>query len=270
MHLYEKQKKLKDIIGNYKSALIAFSGGVDSTLLLYTAMTVLQNSITAVTATSSTYSKRELKESQDFTNTYKIKHKIIKSEELDIPEFSDNPKNRCYYCKFELFGKLKKLASELGLQIVFDGANYDDINDYRPGMKAAMELGIVSPLKEAKLTKKDIRDLSKDLGLKTWNKPAKACLASRIPYGETITPLKLDRISKAEEYLNDLGFVQVRVRYHGDLARIELDKVELKKLFLQDLNTKIHNKLKELGFTYVTLDLVGYRQGSMNEILKSK
>lgn len=231
---------------------------------------ILKNQIIAVTATSSTYSNRELQSAMDFTNLQNIKHKIIRSEELEIPEFSDNPKNRCYFCKLELFGKLKKMATDLGFSVVFDGANYDDINDYRPGMKAAMELGIVSPLKEAKLTKNDIRKLSKEMGLKTWDKPARACLASRIPYGEKITPLKLDRISRAENFLEDLGFTQVRVRYHDDLARIEFENDEMKRIFSKNLQTKIHNKLRDLGFTYVTLDLLGYRQGSMNEVLKSK
>jgi len=265
--LQEKYNTLKKIIGSYESALIAFSGGVDSTFLLYAAKSVLKNSIIAVTATSSTYSNRELQEAVDFTNQKGIAHRIIRSEELKIPEFAENPKNRCYFCKLELFGRLKKLASDLGFQAVFDGANFDDINDYRPGMKAALELGVVSPLKEAKMTKSDIRELSKELGLATWEKPTKACLASRIPYGEKITPLKLDRIAKAEQFIEELGFAQVRVRYHGDLARIELESDELKKIFLKGLNKKINDKLKELGFTYVTLDLRGYRQGSMNEIL---
>jgi pyridinium-3,5-biscarboxylic acid mononucleotide sulfurtransferase len=266
--LKDKQNNLKRIIGNYRSALVAFSGGVDSTFLLYTVHTILRDSVMAVTATSSTYSNRELQEAADFAKSNGIKHKFIRSEELEIPEFSDNPKNRCYFCKYELFGKLKQMASDQDFQVVFDGANYDDVKDYRPGMRAAMELGVVSPLKEARLAKKDIRELSKDVGLKTWNKPAKACLASRIPYGEKITILKLDRISKAEDFLNDLGFDQVRVRYHGDLARIEIESSDMNKILSKNLNTKIHNKLKELGFTYVTLDLIGYRQGSMNEVLK--
>jgi pyridinium-3,5-biscarboxylic acid mononucleotide sulfurtransferase len=264
----EKLDKLKEILRSYKSVLIAFSGGVDSSFLVYLAKSVLHDSVLAVTATSSTYSQRELHEAIEFVRSIGVEHKIIRSEELEIPGFTDNPKNRCYYCKLELFGKLKKIADEKGCQVVCDAANYDDVNDYRPGMKATQELGVISPLLEAKLTKNEIRQLSKNFGLKTWNKPAKACLASRIPYGEKITQLKLDRISKAEDYLSDLGFGQVRVRYHGDLARIELESSEISKMLNKDIYKRVHDKLKDLGFTYVTLDLKGYRQGSLNEVLK--
>lgn len=267
MLLKEKYELLKNIIKKKESAAIAFSGGVDSTFLLKVATDVLGNNIIAVTATSSTYPKRELNEAIKYAKDLGAKHLIISSEELDIDGFAMNPKNRCYYCKKELFTKISNIASENGIKYVFDGSNLDDTGDYRPGMQAAKELNVISPLKEAELTKDDIRELSKELKLPTWNKPSFACLSSRFPYGNKITISKLNMVEKAEQYLLDLGITQVRVRHHGEIARIEVKPSEREKFYNQELMDKIGNEFKKIGFTYVTLDLLGYRTGSMNETL---
>lgn len=270
MNLQEKYKKLKDIIKNLESVAVAFSGGVDSTFLSKVCKDVLNDKAIAVTATSSTYPEREFKESQRLAELIGIQQVVIVSEETEIEGFSKNPPNRCYYCKYELFSKVGEVAKEYGVEYVLDGSNLDDLGDYRPGMKAAKELKVVSPLKEAELTKEDIRELSKDLKLDTWNKPAFACLSSRFPYGEEITLEKLSMVDKAENYLRDIGFNQFRIRHHGDTARIEVAPSERIKFF--DLNTmdEIGRKLKEIGFVYATLDLLGYRTGSMNEVLKEE
>ena len=270
MLLNEKLQLLKDIIKEKGSAAVAFSGGVDSTFLIRIAKEVLGDKLIAVTATSSTYPERELKEAIKYAKDFGVKHIIISSEELDIEGFANNPKNRCYYCKKELFTKVKAVASENGAKYVFDGSNLDDNGDYRPGMQAARELTVISPLKEAGLTKKDIRDLSKEFGLPTWNKPAFACLSSRFPYGNKITLPKLKMIDEAEQFLLDMGIRQVRVRHHGEIARIEVAPEEREKFFGIDIMDKISAKFKELGFIYTTLDLAGYRTGSMNEVLRDE
>lgn len=226
--LQEKYEKLKNYIKSLGSLAIAYSGGVDSTFLVKVAYDVLGDRVIAVTATSSTYPKRELNDAITFIKQVGAKHIVIESEELEIEGFNKNPVDRCYYCKKELFEKIWKVAKAHGIEYVADGSNFDDLNDFRPGMKAACELNVVSPLKVAGLTKEDIRKLSKELELPTWDKPAFACLSSRIPYGERITKEKLSMIEKAEEYLLGLGFKQVRVRYHQDkLARIEIGKDEM-------------------------------------------
>jgi uncharacterized protein len=194
-------------------------------------------------------------------------HFIIDSEELDIEGFSHNPKNRCYLCKSELFTKIKEIATLQKLKYVVEGSNTDDDGDYRPGLLAVTELGVKSPLRFAKLSKNEIRELSKELNLPTWNKQSFACLSSRFPYGENITPDRLHMIDQAEQYLLDLGFHQVRVRYHGDLARIETDETGFDVLLDKDTRNKIHDRFKTIGFTYIGLDLKGYRTGSMNETL---
>lgn len=263
----EKFQLLKDIIREKGSAAIAFSGGVDSTFLVRAAHEVLGNKMIAVTATSSTYPERELNEAIKYAKDMGVKHVIISSEELEIEGFASNPKNRCYYCKKELFTKILKVAKENGVEYVFDGSNLDDTGDYRPGMQAARELDVISPLKEANLTKEDIRELSKELGLPTWDKPSFACLSSRFPYGHQITGPKLKMVEEAEQFLLDMGLRQVRVRYHGEIARIEVSPEERAFFFNLKIMDEIGEKFKKIGFTYITLDMLGYRTGSMNEVL---
>jgi uncharacterized protein len=267
MLLQEKYQLLKDNIKKRGSAAIAFSGGVDSTFLVKVAHEVLGDKMLAITATSSTYPERELQEAIKYAKDMGVKHLIISSEELDIEGFASNPKNRCYYCKKELFTKINAIAKENGVGYVFDGSNVDDDGDYRPGMQAARELEVVSPLKEAKLTKQEVRELSKELNLPTWNKPAFACLSSRFPYGNKITAPKLKMVEQAEQFLLDLGIRQVRVRHHEQIARIEVSPEERVKFFDVKVMDKIGEKFKEIGYTYVTLDILGYRTGSMNEVL---
>jgi pyridinium-3,5-biscarboxylic acid mononucleotide sulfurtransferase len=262
-----KLEHLKESIRQMESLAVAYSGGVDSTFLLKVAHDVLDSNVMAVTARSSTYPEREFREATDFARKIGAKHVVIVSEELDIAGFSDNPVDRCYFCKRELFTKILDVARRNGLQYVADGSNIDDLGDYRPGMKAVMELGVVCPLKEAGMGKNDIRILSKEMNLPTWDKPAFACLSSRFPYGQKITREKLDVIDKMEQYLMDLGFRQVRVRHHGDIARIEVSSEERPKFFDTDLMDRIHDKFRQSGFAYVTLDLRGYRTGSMNEVI---
>ncbi|AEF17716.1 MULTISPECIES: ATP-dependent sacrificial sulfur transferase LarE [Thermoanaerobacterium] len=265
MKLEEKYENLKKYIEKLGSAVIAFSGGVDSTFLAKVCYDVLKDRCVAVTATSSTYPQREFKEAQELAKQIGIRHRIIRSEELEIEGFSKNPIDRCYYCKSELFSKLKNVAEEEGIEYVLDGTNYDDTGDFRPGRRAARELGVKSPLLECGFTKNDIREMSKILGLPTWNKPAYACLSSRFPYGQEITDQKLSMVDKAEEYLLKLGFVGFRVRHHGDIARIELDQKQINMMLDESVRKNVVLKLKEIGFKYVSLDLEGYRTGSMNE-----
>lgn len=267
MLLQEKYQLLKDNMKKRGSAAIAFSGGVDSTFLVKVAHEVLGDNMIAITATSSTYPERELQEAIKYAKDMGVKHLIISSEELDIEGFASNPKNRCYYCKKELFTKINAIAKENGVAYVFDGSNIDDDGDYRPGMQAARELEVISPLKEAKLTKEDVRELSKELNLPTWNKPAFACLSSRFPYGNKITAPKLKMVEEAEQFLLDLGIRQVRVRHHEEIARIEVSPEERIKFFDLAIMDQIGEKFRKIGYTYVTLDILGYRTGSMNEVL---
>ncbi|MDQ2085966.1 ATP-dependent sacrificial sulfur transferase LarE [Herbivorax sp. ANBcel31] len=267
MELREKFNKLKENLKSMESVAVAFSGGVDSTFLLKVSQDVLGNRSIAVTARSETFPEREYKEAVNFTKKHGIKHITIVSEELEIEGFSDNPTDRCYFCKHELFSKIIKSAKVENVRYVLDGSNVDDLSDYRPGLKAIEELKISSPLKEAKLSKDDIRKLSKEMNLSTWNKPAFACLSSRFPYGQKITSKKLKMVDRAEEYLLKLGFKQVRVRHHGDIARIEVASNERSKFFNENVMEGVSNKLKEIGFLYTALDLKGYRTGSMNETL---
>jgi len=270
MTLEKKYEKLKWILQDLDSVVIGFSGGVDSTFLLKVAKDTLGEKVLAVTARSSTYPEREFLEAKEYAKSFGAKHEVIVSEELDIEGFSQNPIDRCYHCKNELFSKIQEVAREKGYKNVLDGSNLDDVGDYRPGMKAAKELGVRSPLKEAELTKEDIRTLSKQLNLPTWDKPAFACLSSRFPYGNEITEEKLSMVEKAEEYLRSLGMIQTRVRHHENIARIEVDPKERKKFFDENLLDEIGESLKKLGFTYVTLDILGYRSGSMNEVLSQE
>lgn len=270
MSLGQKLVDLQNLISSMESIAVAFSGGVDSTFLLKLAQEVLGDRVVAVTARSSTFPAREYREAVDFVNNAGIKHFIIETEELDIEGFADNPPNRCYLCKRELFQQIIEVAHRNQIRFVADGSNVDDIKDYRPGMQALNELGIVSPLREAGMTKEDIRTLSKEMGLPTWNKPAFACLASRIPYGQNINREKLSMIEQAEQYLLDLGFEQVRVRHHGDIARIEVLPRERSKFADGNFMDQVDEQFRRIGFAYTALDLKGYRTGSMNEKIVNK
>jgi uncharacterized protein len=254
------------------SVAVAFSGGVDSTYLLKVSFEVLSSKAAAVTGTSLSFPVRELKAAQNFCQKEGIKHFLVDSEELNLEGFSENPPNRCYLCKKELFAKIKRLGNKEGFKEVIEASNIDDEGDYRPGLLAISELNIKSPLRAAKLTKEEIRQLSRELNLPTWNKPSFACLASRFPYGETITAEKLKKIDKAEQYLLDLGFNQVRVRFHdhGQLARIETDNEGLILLTNPETRRLVNEEFSQLGFNYTSVDLKGYRTGSMNATLPPK
>lgn len=263
-----KLLSLRGVLSSLESICIAYSGGVDSTFLLRVSKDVLGENVLAVTATSPTYPQRELNEAIETAKKIEVRHLLISSNELDIPGFSENTTNRCYYCKHDLFRKLKTEAEKYGIKTVADGSNYDDTKDYRPGRKAAKEIGVRSPLCEVELTKSEIRYLSKELGLSTWNKPSLACLSSRIPYNEKITEAKLKQVEEAEGILRELGFTQFRVRHHNDIARIEFIPDEISLLNDYGMRLSIDSALKSLGYKYVTVDLKGYRTGSMNEVLE--
>ena len=267
MEIENKLDNLKKHLKQLKSIAVAYSGGVDSTFLLKIAHEMLGENVIAVTARSSTYPAREFREAADFVQKTGIRHVVITSEELDIEGFSDNPTNRCYYCKRELLSKISEVARRLNIQHVVEGSNVDDLGDYRPGMQAVKELGVGSPLKEVGMGKEEIRILSKKMDLPTWDKPAFACLASRFPYGQKITSDKLRVVDQAEQFLLNMGFRQVRVRHHGSIARIEVSAAERDKFFNTDLMDRICAKFKQLGFMYTALDLQGYRTGSMNEVI---
>ncbi len=245
--------------------LVAYSGGVDSTLLLYIAHRVLKDRVLAVTARSPTYPEEEISAARRFTRAHRIPHLIISTEELKNPRFISNPPDRCYHCKLELFTRLKEIAREEDLKVV-DGSNRDDRKDYRPGLRALRRLRIRSPLDEAGFTKAMIRELAQELGLPVHNKPSLACLASRIPYHTRITPALLERIGSLERYLRRLGLEQVRVRHHGPIARIEVDPTQLHRAI--SMRNRIIRKFRAAGYKYITIDLEGFRSGSMNLLLK--
>ena len=265
--LHEKKQYLENYLRGLGSVVVAFSSGVDSTFLLRVAHDVLGDKAAAVTARSCSFPARELNEARAYCEANGIEHIIVESEELSIEGFSQNPKNRCYLCKRELFTKIRDLARARGFACVAEGSNMDDNGDYRPGLTAVAELEVKSPLREAKLTKADIRDLSRELGLPTWDKPSFACLSSRFVYGETITEEKLAMVDKAEQRLLDLGFRQVRVRVHGNIARIEIERNQFEKIIRPEIASGLDQYFRELGFLYVTLDLGGYQMGSMNKTL---
>ena len=265
--LLDKYDRLKDYLASFGSVAVAFSSGVDSTFLLYAAKEALGDHAIAVTASSCSFPERELKEAKKYCQKMGIRHFVIKSEELEIEGFSHNPKNRCYLCKHELFEKIGALAKEQGINEIAEGSNLDDNGDYRPGLQAVAELGVKSPLRHIGFTKQEIRELSQYLNIPTWNKQSFACLSSRFPYGDLINEKKLKMVDRAEQLLLDMGFHQLRVRIHGDVARIELLPDEFPKFMEEKTRLSVYKKFKEYGFSYVTLDVLGYRMGSMNETL---
>jgi pyridinium-3,5-biscarboxylic acid mononucleotide sulfurtransferase len=265
--LQKRLTELEEILLPYTSALVAFSGGVDSSLALAVAARALpKHRVLAVTSNNETYLPSELDLAREFAESLGVEHLVVNTRELDDPNYASNPTNRCYFCKSTLYTDLAKLAEDRGYACVVDGANKDDEGDYRPGRKAAKELGVVSVLSEAGMTKTDVRELAKYLGLPTWDKPALACLSSRFPYGQEITPEKLSQVARAEEFLRREDFKQVRVRHHGEIARLEIGPDELERAFA--MREKISAELLDAGFLYVTLDLAGYKSGSLNRALK--
>lgn len=283
----EQLAALKKYLKEKGTLAVAFSGGVDSTFLLAVAHEVLGDAVLAVTARAVSFPEREHKEAEEFCKSRGIRQIIVEVDQLRVPGFAENPTDRCYICKKAMFEKIFAAAKENGIACVAEASNMDDNGDYRPGMRAVAELGVISPLREAGLYKKTIRELSQEMGLLTWDKPSFACLSTRFPYGEEITAEKLAMIDAAEQYLIDAGFSQVRVRLHENgggsgmeneslaagrsrIARIEMEPCDFPKLFTDGLAEKVNARLKEIGFSYVALDLGGYRTGSMNDGLQRK
>jgi pyridinium-3,5-biscarboxylic acid mononucleotide sulfurtransferase len=266
--LAAKAGRLREILSGYQSVLIAFSGGVDSAYLAIAAAGALGNHALAVTADSPSYPDTHRQLALTIARDFGFSHEVIHTAELDRPEYRANPANRCYYCKDELYGRLAAIARERGMAVVVDGNNADDRGDYRPGRQAAREHGVKSPLDEAELTKDDIRELARAAGLASWDEPASACLSSRIPYGHEVTDERLRQIERAEAVLRDLGFRIFRVRHHDDTARLEIARAEMPRALDPDVNARLVAALKALGYQYVSLDLQGYRLGSLNEALR--
>jgi len=262
-----KKKRLRDLIGKLDSLLVAFSGGVDSTYLLAEAWEVLGKKVVAVTATSPIHPDRELQEAVQFARDIGVDHIVFSSEEMDSQVFLANAGDRCYHCKKGLSEKLLAIATKREIIHVAHGANMDDLGDYRPGFKAAQEAGMIAPLMEAELGKDEIRFLAKEMGLELWNKPAMACLASRIPYGNPITVQTLQMVDQAEDFLRDAGFDEVRVRHHGSVARIEVAPHRIKEMHEDPVRSALIRTFREIGFEHVAIDLEGYKQGKMNREL---
>lgn len=265
--LQEKLNKLEDNIRELGSLAIGFSGGVDSSFLLAVAHNVLGENVIAVTGADASVPERELKEAVSFCKERGIRHIVCKVDPLKEEGYRHNGPDRCYFCKHGIFTEVKKIADENGIAFMAEGSNMDDVGDYRPGLKAAAELSVKSPLREAGLYKRDIRQISKAMGLPTWSKPAYACLASRFVYGEEITEEKLHMIDRAEQFLIEQGFFEERVRLHGKLVRIEVPAGDIERLASDTLRESVYKKFKEIGFMFVTIDMHGYRQGSMNATL---
>lgn len=270
MAIERKWDHLKALLHDMQLAVLAYSGGVDSTLLLRAASEVMGPRLIAVTAVSETFPPGELAGAQEFARSLGVTHKVLRTHELASEEFVRNDPDRCYHCKKELFEKLREIAGSEGIAFVIDGSNTDDLMDHRPGRKAAQEFSVRSPLVDAGLSKADVRELARMLDLPVWDKPSLACLSSRIPYGTRITPEILRTVRSAEDRLRAFGFRQVRVRHHGGVARIEIDCADFGRLLDDDVAGKVTAAFKELGYTYVCLDLDGYRTGSMNEGMKRK
>ena len=265
-----KKKRLAEILKAYGRLVVAFSGGVDSTFLLAAAKEALGGRVTAVTADSPLHSRREIREALATAKALGVEHIVVPFAELTAPGFAANPPDRCYTCKQLIFSEINRMAASMGVERVAHGVNLDDLGDYRPGQKAAEEMGVAAPLVEAGLNKADIRALSRRMGLPTWNKPSMACLASRIPYGRPITPEALKMVEAAEEILQGLGFSGCRVRHHGDVARIELAARDVNRAVRTGVRSRIVEGLKAVGFTHVAVDLEGYVPGSLNRALENK
>jgi len=266
----EKQEKLTVRLRELGSALVAFSGGADSAYLAWMAHQALGERALAVTALSPSFSAHDRQQAETFARQANLRHEFVDTHEFENPLYVMNQADRCYHCKTELFGVLAKLRAARGFGAVTYGMNADDVKDFRPGHRAASEFGVVAPLLDAGLTKSEIRELSRRAGLATWDRPASACLSSRIPYGTPVTVENLSRIEQAENALREFGFRQIRVRSHGELARIEIAPDELPRALQPNLAEALSSRIREAGFTYVTLDLEGYRQGSLNAALKKK
>lgn len=264
----DKARRLQEILASYKSVLVAFSGGVDSAYLAVAAAATLGPRALAVTADSPSYPDTHRRLALSIVSDFGFAHEVIRTAELERPEYRANPANRCYYCKDELYSHLNAIARERGFAVVADGNNADDRGDYRPGRQAAREHGVRSPLDEADLTKDEIRALARDAGLESWNEPASACLSSRIPYGHEVSDDVLRQIEQAEDILRELGFRVFRVRHHDAVARLEIARSEMARALDPDINARIVSALKALGYQYVSLDLQGYRLGSLNEALR--